>query len=286
MISIFAKEAFLNTNPHEPFKNRTKPVTSGHLQRVSSIIRGDQIAEQLGAKLNPSKGYENDVCIYVKPHVKAGEDFTFDGKPYIDVVDGWGLLPLLKRHPWVGAIACSQQDYEKLSDVLPNKVVLIPQHHCNFERLQRQSLEIKKVGVIGTEGAFPLLPKGLEEALKERGIELVKFSKFFDRGDILNFYMDIDVQIVWRPYRMKLSNSLKIVNAASFGIPTIAYDESVFQEVPGCYLPVRTLEDFLGALDRLIRSSELYSAISDGCLMTAERYHISNIAKLYKELDE
>ena len=44
-ISIFAKEAFLNINPSQPFRIRTKPIRGGHLQRVSSMIRGDQITD-------------------------------------------------------------------------------------------------------------------------------------------------------------------------------------------------------------------------------------------------
>src|SRR3990167_4780675 len=161
MISIFAKEAFLNVNPAEPFKLRTKP-PRGHLMRVSSIIRSDQIAEYIGAKLNPESGYENDICIYLKPMVRKGDDFTFEGKKaYLDLIDGANLAQVAQRHPEVGIIVCSQADYKIMSKELPNnKIVLIPQHHCNFERNQRQSISIKKIGVIGTRGAFPYLPQG------------------------------------------------------------------------------------------------------------------------------
>lgn len=289
MISIFAKEAFLNTNPHEPFRIRTKPLKEGvgHLQRVSSLIRGDQIAERIGARFNPTEGYENGICIYVKPHVKRNEDFKFEGrKAYMDVVDGWGLLPLLKKHPYVTAIACSQQDQRKLQRLIPNKVILIPQHHCNFDREKRNREGITRIGVIGTTGAFPLLPKDLREELSKRGIELETYSNFFTRQDIVDFYKRIDLQIVWRPYRMNLSNPLKIVNASSFGIPTIAYDESVFKEVEGCYIPVNNLNEFLEKLDELRFNAWVYPEYSKKCLEKAEDYHIDNIAKLYKELDK
>ena len=90
MISIFTKRAFFNINPHEDYDKRTKP-PRGHLMRVSSMIRGDQIADYIGAKLNPSSGFEDDVCIYVKPHVER-PPFDFKGKKsYLDIVDGWGL---------------------------------------------------------------------------------------------------------------------------------------------------------------------------------------------------
>src|SRR3990167_10154547 len=195
MISIFAKPSFLNINPAEPFSLRTKP-PRGHLLRVSSTIRGDQIAEYIGAKLNPESGYENDVCIFVKPYIKKELDFkpyiNFDiGKrSYLDIIDGANLAQVAHKHPEVGVIVCSQADYKIMSKELPNnKIVLIPQHHCNFDRIRRNWREVKKVGVIGTRGAFPYLPKELRGELEKRGMELIEFSSFFTREDIIDFYL-------------------------------------------------------------------------------------------------
>jgi hypothetical protein len=290
MISIFAKPAFLNVNPSEPFKLRIKPVRTGYLMRVSSIIRGDQMADWLGVKLNPTSGYENDICIYVKPMVRKGDDFKFEGKKsYIDIIDGANLAQVASKHPEVGVITCSQIDFEIMSKELPNnEIVLIPQHHCNFDRIKKTKTEIKKVGVIGTRGAFPFLPKGLKEALAERGIELIEYSKFFSRQDIIDFYLTIDIQIVWRSYKKILSNPLKIVNASSFGVPTIAFDldEPSFKEVEGCYIGVKNLEEWLGKLDELIANSKLYEEMAKICIDKSEKYHIENIAKLYEELDK
>ncbi|OGM19974.1 hypothetical protein A2714_02835 [Candidatus Woesebacteria bacterium RIFCSPHIGHO2_01_FULL_38_9] len=269
-ISIFAKM---------PFRTR-----GWYLARVSSIIRAQQVSDYLGAKLNPEKGYENDVCIYIKPHVKEGQDFKFEGKPYLDIIDGWGLVSLLKRYPEVSVIACSELDFETLSRTVPNKIVLIPQHHCNFERVKRTRKEKTTVGVIGTPHAFPLLPQEMKPELAKRGMNLWEYSHFFKREDIIDFYQKIDVQIVWRPYSKKLANPLKIVNAASFGIPTIALDEPYFKEMRDCYIPVHTLDEFLNELDNLRSNPELYEKYAKRCLKKAEEYHIENIAKLYQEL--
>ncbi len=286
MISIFAKPAFLNVNPAEPFTLRTKPVRSGHLMRVSSMIRGDQIADQIGAKLNPTEGYENDVCIYVKPMVRKGDDFEFKGKKtYLDIIDGHNLGQVLFKHPEVSGIVCSREDERIMKSVIPNEIIFIPQHHCNFNREVRTRNEIKVVGVIGTAGAFPFLPGGLKEELAARGMELLEFSRFFSRQDIIDFYLKIDVQIVWRPYRKLLSNPLKLVNAASFGIPTIALDEEAFKEFKGCYIPVNTFEGFLGHLDTLRSYPALYADYSQKCIEKAEMYHIESVGKMYKELD-
>ena len=288
MISIFAKRAFLNTHPYSDFVSKEKSYKgNGHLQRVSSIIRADQIAEKIGARLNPTEGYVNDVCIYVKPYVKKDQDFKFEGrKNYIDIIDGHNLGQLALKHPEVGVIVCSQADYDTMKSVIPNEIVLIPQHHCNFKRFKRSRNEVKRVGVIGVDAAFTFLPEGLKDELTKRGMELVKFSKFFSREDIINFYLNIDIQIVWRPYGKTLSNPLKIVNAASFGIPTVALDEPAFKEVQGCYIPVETPERLLSEIEVLKNTPDLYESDSKTCIELSDRYHIDNISKLYEELDK
>ena len=284
MISIFAKEAFLNTDPHQPYKKENYH-GNGHLQRVSSMIRGNQIAEALGAKFNPKDGYKKDICIYVKPHIKKGNvTFDFEKKSYLDIIDGHNLAEVAKNYPEVGVIVCSQADHKIMSKELSNKIVLIPQHHCNFERVNRNSHQVKKVGVIGVDKAFDFLPKDLEPRLKKEDIELVKFSKFFERQDIIDFYMNIDVQIVWRPYKKILSNPLKIVNAASFGIPTIALSEPAFLEVGGAYIGVEDIDELLIMISSMKLNPYFYQMYSEDCLKIAENYHIDNISKLYKEL--
>ena len=288
-ISIFAQPAHTNTNPAQPF-DPSAPVRSGHLQRVSSIIRGEQIAERLGARLNPFNGYFSDVCIYVKPHVNSAnrdewaKTLTALPHPYLDIIDGWGLVPLLQACPGVGVIACSRQDGEMLRGVLSNPVTVIPQHHANFDRVKRTREGIARVGVIGVDKAFPFLPEGLGPALAQRGIELETFSKFYTRADIVAFYSRIDVQIVWRPYRMRLSNPLKLVNAASFGVPTIALRESTFDELGDACLQVGDLVGLLAKLDELRQWPLLYEQLSARCLHRAEAYHIDAVCDMYRRL--
>ncbi len=288
-ISIFAKKAFLNTRPSQPFEyNGVKP-RHGHLMRVSSMIRGDQIADVTGAKLNPESGFENDVCIYVKPVLDEKGDFRYQGrKTFLDVGDGWAYVDFLSRHPEVGAIVGSEQDYIDLSEVVNNDIVLIPQQHCNFDRQKRKSQEVKVIGVVGTQKQFDYLPPDLKPKLQERGIELLTFSEFFTRQDIIDFYMKIDVQLVWRPWKKgkKLANPLKIVNAASFGIPTIALEEIHFREMGNCYIGINNLDELLDEIDRLVENRHYYQAYADLCLEKAEDYHIDRIAKLYMNLEK
>jgi hypothetical protein len=207
----------------------------------------------------------------------------------LDIVDRFDLVPLLKVNPKLSVIACSEMDYTGLAEImstdeLPNKVVLIPQHHCNYDSEIRTGKEIKTVGVIGTDYVFKYLPPDLEPQLAQRGIKLLKSSDYLKRQDVVNFYKSIDLQIVWRPWRKKLANPSEIVNAASFGIPTIAFEEPYFKEMGSCYIAVSNFDEFIFRLDELRSSLSLYTSYSELCREKAERYHIENIAKLYEAL--
>ena len=81
-----------------------------------------------------------------------------------------------------------------------------------------------------------------------------------------------------------LSNPLKLVNAASFGIPTIALDEVAFKEMGNCYIPVTNLDQFIIQLKRLLSSAFLYSEYAHKCLEKSQQYHIGHVAKLYQKL--
>ena len=216
-ISIFAKPAFLDVDPSRPFVYNGKPPQRGWLKRISSITRGEQIADYLGAKLNPTAGFENDICIYVKPPYKAGNDFLFEGKKaYLDILDAPGFYELLKKHPEVTVISTSDSSFKLLKSALPdNKIINIPEHHCNFKRLRRKRKQITIVGCMGHPRAFTYLPAGLKESLAKRGMELLEFSTIFTRQDVIDFYMKIDIQIIWRPYydqrKGALLNPLKIL---------------------------------------------------------------------------
>lgn len=272
MISFFAKA---------PFEMR-------HLQRVSSIVRGEQIAAYLGnARLNPESGYENDTCIYVKPHIKAGNDFDFPDKSWIDIHDGWELIPTLHKYPEVGVIAYSDQAYEYLSDHVKNKIALIPHHHVNFERTVRKRDKILKIGTTGSPPAWDYIPDEIKEGIKARGLTLELYSNFYPRMSVSRFHESVDIFIHWRPFLKRvLSCPFKIINSASFGVLTIALEEPSFKEVHGAYMPVNNVEEFFDKLDDYISHPELHEDMANRCIEIAEKYHIENIAKLYEELDK
>jgi hypothetical protein len=245
----------------------------------SSFIRGEQIAKYLNAKYNPKDGYENDICIYIKPE---NLDDIKDGS-YVDIIDGAFLIKQLKNRPGINIIVCSESSYNHLENILKNKLFLIPQHHCNFERLKGQKKEPIVVGTIGLP-----LPQIIENEIMERladiGLKFINYSTYQSRQDIVDFYKTIDIQIAWAVENNPLKNPMKIINAASFGIPTIAHRQIGYKEFEDNYIPVETLDELIKEVKKLKDEKNLYNYWSTKIIGPAEKYHISKIAKMYGEL--
>lgn len=279
-ISIFAKLPFLNIHPHVPFNGQRR----GKLMRISSLIRCQQVAEHIGARINPESGYEDDICIYVKPGFEFNDRFVENA--YIDVLDDKRSIYVLSDHPRFTAIASSIYNEQVITSFVKNKVILIPQHHNNYERERRVSHQIKTIGMNGSTNLMSYFPDSLKEEIGKRNIQLTSNGRIYSRQDDVEYYKTLDIQVVWRPYATWTGNPLKIINAASFGIPTIALKEPGFIDVDGYYFPVSNEEEFIKALEDLINNRELYDQYSERCVEMSENYHIDRIGNLYQELRE
>jgi len=250
----------------------------------AGIIRGEQMAKKLRAKLNPKDGYEDDVCIYVKcvPPTNHSKNC------YVDVVEDSEGLRWARNHPEVKLIASSYTIYAYLDANFPNEKVFIPQHHCNFERAVRTRKEVKVAGIIGNKASFQYPLGELEAKLNLIGIELKTLIKkrFDSREEVVNFYKQIDIQVVWRPNSDGvLRNPLKLINAMSFGIPTVSYPETDFvEEFRGCFIEADSIELLLTYIQGLQRDDDLYKTVSNLALERSKYYHIDNISKLYLKL--
>jgi hypothetical protein len=244
MISIFAKPTF--------FIGETGKEEDWTLHRVSSRIRGEEIAEYLGAKFNQER---SDVNIYVKGfahgRVKDGD--------YIDILDDDWTVGWLKDKPGIKVIAMSLAHYDWLKKELKNEIVYIPHHHVNFERVARTRKEITTCGYIGAP-----------QNIKAEGFEFTDQRVYKTRQDIIDFYKKIDIQIIGDVPDVPYYHPTKIINAMSFGIPTVSPKKIAYREVDGFYF--QNLEELKGGWD------------ADRLIKEAEKYHISNIAKLYQQL--
>lgn len=246
----------------------------------SGQIRGTQMAQRFKARINPPEwAYDFDVHIWVKQEPR---DLSLPGKHYLDIMDAQERVGWLLKHPECGVIASSETGYEYLKRRLEREDVhLIPQHHCNFERVTRQRDEIKVAGVVGGPGAIQCDHDELRQVLDELGLEFRWLRHFRNPAEIVEFYQGIDVQIVWRKQVRPLKNPLKIYNAMSFGIPTVGYPELAYREVEGYYWPASDLDELRAAVEQLRAGFDARRLIDK-----AEEYHIDNIAPLYRGLLE
>jgi len=250
----------------------------------SGRVRGKQIANYIGAKLNPDSGYENDICIYVKR--KPPENFP--KTTYLDVVDSMFLMRWVKDHPEVGVIGITKLSQEFMSKELNRKdICMIPQHHCNFEQNKRKPREVKVVGYIGGSKQLQYNHEKLKDELAEIGLDFKYKTGFYKRSHVTSFLESIDINIAfrYRKQRRYLKDALKLVNAGSFGIPSVAFPEKGYEaEFKDCYIKANSGEELIAGCKRLAEDKELYNDLSEKALAKSESYHIDKIIPLYKNL--
>jgi hypothetical protein len=264
------------------------------------IVRGIQVAEFLGAKDNPTSGYENDTCIYVK--VIPPKDHPKHS--YFDVVDAAYSIEWLKENPDIGVIAISDVAKDYLEKELGRKdIIRIPHHHCNYERIIRPDRPVQVVGIIGSQNSFQYPIEEIRKALEGMGLKLLynqSYWKHFNdvptregidgRHKVINFYNRIDIQIVWRvkPWSPRYDwfrNPLKLENAGSFRIPTVAYPEpSYVREWGGSFIAVDTIQKLLAEVELLKNNPEYYHDMSMKALIRADDYHMDEVKQLYLQL--
>ena len=257
---------------------------------ASGEIRGRQMAFAVDGVVDAKEIFSDDVLIFIKgfppdrliEHVK---------RVYIDVDDGWGLIDILKKRLDVTPIAASRVGQRYLQEQLGrDDVLLIPGHHCNFERDVRVTDEVKTAGYIGYPENLQLGIDELHKALGDVGINFVAKTDAKSREDVCNFYKSIDIQICFRKKgemnpAPELRDPLKLINAGSFGVPTVAYPEpSYADEFNGCFMSADSLDYVVRCCDDLLRIGWFYHKMSVLALQRAERYHIDYIAPLFRRL--
>jgi glycosyltransferase involved in cell wall biosynthesis len=250
---------------------------------LGSIIRGKQIADWMGWKYNPKEGFENDLRIYIKPRTL---DKVRDSD-WVDVSDGEWLVEHLKARPKINIITHSLKTYEILKEELPNKIVWISQQHLNWERDKRNRNEMNTCGYIGhpNELAFKICNR-MDEKIKSIGWNFVSCFDYKTREDAAAFYKKIDLLVIpdlspWKdpPYK----TPTKLINAASFGVPSVAYPTEGYQEFEGYYVRAKDLDEMAIEVQKF-KDENYYNEWSEKIIKKAEEYHISNVAKRYCNL--
>lgn len=254
-----------------------------HTMRLSSEIRAFQMAEYLGADLNPASSRDADPCIVVKPRTlrKHQKDH------WVDICDGEHLLQELKDYPELKIIVSGKHAYDRLSKEYPNRIEWIPQQHLNWDNEKRDRQEVTTGGYIGGPSARKFYAE-VGRRLQEKDFDWVTCYNYKCRQDAVNFYKSIDFLVI-AGFELKwmddyvFGTPAKMINAASFGVPSLAKPAKGFQEWEGKYIPVSSYEELVTEAEKL-RDSDYYNSWSHRVEKAAQDYHISKIAVKYKEL--
>lgn len=262
----------------------------------SGEIRARQIADFMpNAVLDPSDVSSEDTLVLVKSYC-SDHIAKSVRKVYFDVVDCHGVIPKIRDNTDAGIISIGRSHEIFMRMLFPDReIVLIPEHHCNFDRIRRPDRPVKVVGFMGDAFSLNCDICKLSQELAKAGLSF-KYSTFFrNRQDVVDFYKDVDISVSFRSDGFNLikdprvlpllKNPLKVINAGSFGIPTVSYPETCYEcEIPGLYIPVLSLDDLVHSCKLLAFDVKLYKQYSDAIFKVAEEYHIERIAKLYEQL--
>ena len=235
---------------------------------ASGYIRGHQVANAIGATCDPKEPVSADsVFIFIKstPNISVK-------RMYIDIVDAYGLLTSLPRFPSAKIIAISELAKDFISNRCYNEVVVIPEQHCNFENHVRQAGEVETVGFIGYPPNFELNPEDVKTRLAKIGLDFIWKTEFGSREEVCDFYNKIDIQLTYRPRTPtslcapELKNPLKLSNAGSFKIPTVACSEpSYVADFKDMFLIADNIDDIIKQCNALKNEPTMYATISQRC---------------------
>ncbi len=257
----------------------------------SEYTRGHQIACALGCEIDTKIENVDDTVIGVKTHF---DELGNLNNLYFDLIDSPSTIEIAKRYPHAGIIAITNIMKQYLENNISNKVVVIPEHSCNFERRIRNRDDVKVVGYVGSRQCLDIDMLTLRKAFADNGLEfkvlICETADDTTRKEVADFYMSIDIQIAYRLPSVAVRppvyrNPLKIFNAGSFKIPTVAYPELTYSLCAGTYfLEAIDVASLIDKCYMLKNDSKLYEFYSERVYEWSRQFDIENIAKLYAQL--
>lgn len=258
----------------------------------SGLTRGKQIAERLNAQCNPADADISSTFILVKVwHQQIIQNCK---NVYYDILDDDRPLRELGKYPNVKIIAQNYASVDYIKARVDNEVIVIPHHHCNYENVTRPKRDVKIVGYCGGSNTLNLDTEELTAKLKNIGLEFRIFN--YDRSniprqEICKFYSEIDIHISFRKispnniFQPELKAPVKLVNASSFKVPTVAYPETGWQEGFDTFIHAESIDKLIGACKILKEDDSLYDQYAEKAYEFAKDYHIEKIVTLYSDID-
>lgn len=258
----------------------------------ASLCRGYQIAEKLDSHCNPpidAITADNTVIVVKRPFPELIGKVK---KIYCDLVDGSPVTNgFVRNYPDVIIIVATPLAAECYKKRFPKHTIIwIPHHHCNFERQVRNRSEVKKIGYNGQQKGFPPeLWSDFVEKVKPYGFECYRENEVRDRAKLCDYFMNIDISVSFRNKHLQAKPPTKLNNAGSFKIPTVAYPEPCFVTNHGGeshFVPASTIDEMVKACVRLRNEKQFYDTIAEKAWQDAQAYHIDEVMKYYRKLEE
>jgi len=257
---------------------------------ISSKHRGDQIAECLGADFMENemketliflKGYDDDTAKKYK-------------NVYIDMMDSsLFLYQQDKIAPHVKFIVSSDVAKNYVKWRTEREIVVVPDSHLNFENYVRPvPKRIKAVGYVGNINRFDADIEDVTKKFEDAGFTfktMLMENAYYTREQICEFHKGLDLNIAFQKPRNahymppELKTHPKIVHAASFGIPTIAYPEVGFMRARG-WIPIHSVSEMVHSVVDLNADMLRYKVLRELGLVYAKSFHVKVIAEMYKTL--
>jgi hypothetical protein len=249
-------------------------------------VRGRQVADRIGGKFNPTEGFEDDICIFVGSRPRIPMPL----RTFLDPGEKRLQLHFIQHYKQIKVLAWSNCQLQRLRLIFPGRpVYLVPQHHCNFENEHRPDRPILKVGVVGPHTSVYHPLEDIRTRLENVGLQFHITRTPRNHREAADAYKELDIQLVFRNILpgLEYRSPLKVINAGSFGIPTVAFPEPAFEmETEGAYLPAWTIDDLVEGAVALATDSALYRRYAEASNALSKRYHIDEVLKYYRTLEE
>jgi len=259
----------------------------------SEFTRGHQIADALGCRVNQPITDVDETVVYVKCWADESVRPERLTNYYMDLIDDSHMMGVFKRFPNAKVIALTDIQKNFLEDNVKNDIVVIPEHHCNFKQETRHRTLVQRVGYVGSRQCFDLDFDWMAGVLDAVGLEfrcLVCEDEGVTREDVCDFYKSIDIQIAFRGEQAAVRppiyrNPLKIFNAGSFRVPTIAYPELSYRLCAGSYfLEASHPDSLVNKCYLLANDSNLYEFYASRAYEWSKQFDIAKIARKYAAL--
>ncbi|KKL84833.1 hypothetical protein LCGC14_1960790 [marine sediment metagenome] len=261
----------------------------------SEYTRGYQTASILGCKVNSSVDNTDEPIIAVKCLFDLkGQPWLRDMKNlYMDLIDDQNIVAIAKAFPTVRLIVLTDLMRDYLCDKVPNDIFVIPEHTCNFKQEIRDRKEVTTVGYVGSSQCFDLDLDQIHAVLREIGLDfkwLICETDNVTREDVVDFYKTIDIQVAFRLPDKDMRppvfrNPLKVFNAGSFKIPTVAFPEMSYTLCAGTnFLEAIDAPSLIDKCYQLKHDESLYNFYAERSYKWAQQFDVEKIARLYAKL--